>query len=295
MPAFNEEKYIAKTIVGCAQYVDRVVVVNDGSTDATAMIATACSAKVIYHDQNMGYGAAICTCFNTAKEMNVDAMVIIDADGQHDPEEIEKVLDPIIKGEADVSIGSRFMEGNEIQIPFYRKVGMKILDIATNHGSGIKLTDTQSGFRAYSKNAIEKIKINHSGMSAGSEILLQIKKHGLNVKEVPISCRYDIDDTSTHNPVVHGVKVLSSILTEIEYNNPLVYFVVPGLMLLGFAFATGIFVVSSYNAGGHLPFGPTVLMVMLSILGTFSVFSGLMLHAMSRIVAEITGANNDVT
>ena len=228
MPAFNEEKYIAKTIVGCAQYVDRVVVVNDGSTDATAMIATACSAKVIYHDQNMGYGAAICTCFNTAKEMNVDAMVIIDADGQHDPEEIEKVLDPIIKGEADVSIGSRFMEGNEIQIPFYRKVGMKILDIATNHGSGIKLTDTQSGFRAYSKEAIQKIRINDKGMSAGSEILLQIKKHGFKVKEVPISCRYDIENTSTQNPVVHGVTVLFNILIEIGHNLPLFSFIVQG-------------------------------------------------------------------
>lgn len=291
MPAFNEEKCIAKTVLGCASYVDNVVVVNDGSTDATAMIATACGAKVIYHDKNSGYGAAIRSCFKAAKEMDVDAMVIIDADGQHDPAEIEKVFKPVLDGEADVSIGSRFMNGNEIKIPFYRKVGTKVLDIATNQGSGMNFTDTQSGFRAYSKNAISKIKINNTGMSAGSEILLQIKEHGLKVKEVPISCRYDIEDTSTHNPIVHGVTVLSNILTEIEYNNPLVYFVVPGVMLLGFGCATGVFVLSSYNTGGQLPFGPTLLMMMLSIIGTFAVFSGLMLHAMTRVVARINIAN----
>ena len=291
MPAFNEEKFIAKTVVGCATYVDKVIVVNDGSTDATAMIATACGAKVVYHDENMGYGAAIRTCFETAKEIGARAMVIIDADGQHDPAEIEQVLKPILDGEADVSIGSRFMKGNEIKIPFYRKVGTKVLDIATNQGSGMNFTDTQSGFRAYSKNAISKIKINNTGMSAGSEILLQIKEHGLKVKEVPISCRYDIEDTSTHNPIVHGVTVLSNILTEIEYNNPLVYFVVPGVMILAFGCTVGVYVLSSYNMGGYLPLGPTLLMMLLSIIGTFAVFSGLMLHAMTRVVARINIAN----
>ena len=292
MPAFNEERFIAKTVIGCTPFVDKVVVVNDGSIDATAMIATACGAIVVYHDNNMGYGAAIRTCFETAKEMSARAMVIIDSDGQHDPAEIEQVLKPVLDGEADVSIGSRFMEGNELKIPFYRKVGIKVLDIATNQGSGMNFTDTQSGFRAYSKNAINKIKINNSGMSAGSEILLQIKEHGLRVKEVPISCRYDIEDTSTHNPIVHGVTVLSNILTEIEYNHPLVYFVVPGVMLLGFGCATGVFVLSSYNLNGQLPLGPTLLMMMLSIIGTFAVFSGLMLHSMTRIVAKLSEIRN---
>ena len=286
MPAFNEERCIAKTVIGCASYVDNVVVVNDGSTDATAMIATACGAKVIYHEKNSGYGAAIRSCFMAAKDMDADAMVIIDADGQHDPAEIGNVFKPVLDGEADVSIGSRFMEGNELNIPFYRKVGIKVLDIATNQGSGMNFTDTQSGFRAYSKNAINKIKINNAGMSAGSEILLQIKEHGLKVKEVPISCRYDIEDTSTHNPVVHGVTVLSNILTEIEYNNPLVYFVTPGVILLGFGCATGVFVLTRYNELSILPLGSTLLMMLLFIIGLFLVNSGLMLHAMSRIITK---------
>jgi glycosyltransferase involved in cell wall biosynthesis len=287
MPAYNEEKFIAKTVLGCQPYVDEVVVVNDGSTDATAMIATACGARVIYHDKNQGYGAAIRTCFETAKDMKAKAMVIIDSDGQHDPEEIRKVLHPVLNGNADVSIGSRFLKGHKASIPFYRAVGMKVLDVATNQGGGMKFSDTQSGFRAYSNNAINKIRIGNSGMSAGSEILLQIKDHGLMVEEVPITCRYDIEDTSTHNPVVHGVKVLGSIITEIEYKHPLIYMGVPGVLLLLAGLFTSWFVLHSYNTGGSVPFGPSLLMVLLFTLGFLGVSTALNLHAMTRLMSEL--------
>jgi glycosyltransferase involved in cell wall biosynthesis len=286
MPAFNEEKFIAKTVLGSKPFVDEVVVVNDGSIDATAMIATACGATVIYHDVNKGYGAAINTCFETARKMQAKAMVIIDADGQHDPAEIAQVLRPILKGEADVTIGSRFMEGHKVKIPLYRTVGMKVLDIATNQGSGVKFTDTQSGFRAYSNSAINKIRIDKSGMAAGSEILMQIKDHNLKVKEVPITCRYDIEDTSTHNPLVHGLKVLGSIITEIEYKRPLFYIGVPGLLLMFAGLVTSWFVLYSYNNGGSVPFGPSILMVLLLTTGLLAVFSALTLHAMARMMNE---------
>ncbi|WP_292466017.1 glycosyltransferase family 2 protein [Methanolobus sp.] len=287
MPAFNEEKFIAKTVLGSKPYVDEVVVVNDGSADSTAMIATACGATVIYHDVNQGYGAAINTCFETARKMQARAMVIIDADGQHDPSEIAQVLKPILDGEADVSIGSRFMEGHKVKIPLYRTVGMKVLDIATNQGSGVKFTDTQSGFRAYSNAAINKIRIGKTGMSAGSEILMQVKEHNLKIREVPITCRYDIEDTSTHNPVVHGVKVLTSIITEIEYKHPLFYLGMPGLFLLFTGFVSGWYILNSYNRDGFLPFGPTILMVLVFILGFLATSTALNLHAMTRLVNSI--------
>lgn len=286
MPAYNEEKFIGKTVLGCKPFVDEVVVVNDGSADATAMIATACGATVIYHEKNQGYGAAIRTCFETAREMQARAMVIIDADGQHDPAEIAQVLQPVLDHEADVSIGSRFIEGHKSKIPFYRTVGMKVLNIATNQGSGVRFTDTQSGFRAYSANAINKIRIGNSGMSAGSEILLQVKQHGLRVKEVPITCRYDIEDTSTHNPVVHGLKVLTSIITEVEYKKPLYYIGVPGLMLLFAGLVNGWFVLNSYNNGGFVPFGPAISMVLFMTLGLLAVFTALNLHAVARMINE---------
>jgi dolichol-phosphate mannosyltransferase len=124
-------------------------------------------------------------------------------------------------------------------------------------------------------------------MSAGSEILLQIKDHGLRVDEVPITCRYDIEDTSTHNPVVHGVKVLGSIITEIEYKHPLIYMGIPGVVLLLTGLFTSWFVLHSYNAGGSVPFGPTILMVLLFIVGFLAVSSALNLHAMTRLMSEM--------
>ena len=286
MPAYNEEKFIGKTVLGCKPFVDEVIVVNDGSADATAMIATACGATVVYHEQNMGYGAAIRTCFETARKMQARAMVIIDADGQHDPVEIAQVLQPVLDHEADVSIGSRFIEGHKAKIPFYRTVGMKVLDLFTNQAGGVNFTDTQSGFRAYSNNAINKIKINNTGMSAGSEILLQVKEHGLRIKEVPITCRDDIGDTSTHNPVVHGLKVLASIITEIEYRKPLHYIGLPGLLLLFAGLANAWYVLNSYNSGGAVPFGPAISMVLLFTMGLLAVFTALNLHAVARIINE---------
>jgi glycosyltransferase involved in cell wall biosynthesis len=139
MPALNEEKYIARTIVGCRKYVDKVVVVDDGSTDATAEIAEALCTTVIKHPKNRGYGAALQSIFRTAREMNVDTMVIIGSDGQHDPAEIPKLLKPLNNG-ADLVIGSRFINGNGNNVPAYRKVGMKVFDKATNFADRIHVS-----------------------------------------------------------------------------------------------------------------------------------------------------------
>ncbi|MBC7085700.1 MAG: glycosyltransferase family 2 protein [Methanomethylovorans sp.] len=287
IPAYNEEKFIGKVVAGCKPYVDEVVVVNDGSIDATAMIATACGATVIYHEENMGYGAAIRTCFDTAKKMKATAMVILDADGQHDPLDIKQVLEPILNDEADICIGSRFLCSKKAEIPFYRKIGMKILDFATNHGSDIKITDTQSGFRAYSANAINKIKIDSKSMAAGSEILLQVKECNLRIKEVPIICRYDIKDTSTHNPLFHGMEVLASVIREIEYKHPLFYIGVPGLLLFCAGLISAGLVLNSYNKQGYVPFGPAILMIMLFVVGLLAIFSALNLHALTQLLHKM--------
>ncbi|WP_333786973.1 glycosyltransferase family 2 protein [Methanomethylovorans sp.] len=287
IPAYNEERFIAKVVAGCKPYVDEIVVVNDGSIDATAMIATACGAKVIYHEQNMGYGAAIRTCFETAKNLQATAMVILDADGQHDPLDIQQVLQPILNDEADVSIGSRFICTNKPEIPFYRKIGMKVLDFATNRGGDLKITDTQSGFRAYSSKAIDTIRIDNTSMAAGSEILLQIKERNLRIKEVPITCRYDIEDTSTHNPLVHGVEVLASIIREVEYKHPLFYIGVPGMIIFCAGLLSAGFVLSSYNNRGYVPFGPAILMIILFVVGLLAIFSALNLHAITQLLHKM--------
>lgn len=287
MPAYNEECHIAKMVLGCNKYVDKVVVIDDGSIDATAEIAEALGAHVIRNPQNRGYGAALRICFATARDMNVDRMVIIDSDGQHDPKDIPSVLAPLDNG-ADLVIGSRFLNGNITSegIPVYRKVGMKVLDIMTNFTGGINVSDTQSGFRAYGKKAIDKIRISGDDMSAGSEILMQIKDYDLKVEEVEIHCDYGVEGASSQNPVSHGVKVLVQILKDMELRRPLYYFTVPGMVIGGIGIYLGLNLLQDFYLGTSLAFGPTLLMILLTLVGCFMAFSGIILHSMSRLINE---------
>ncbi|MFQ6052521.1 MAG: glycosyltransferase family 2 protein, partial [Candidatus Hydrothermarchaeota archaeon] len=132
LPAYNEEIAIGSVILRARKHADKVIVVDDGSEDNTAEIAELAGAIVFKHERNMGYGAAIRSCFRKARELNADILVTIDADGQHDPSEIPKLIEPIQKGEADVVIGSRFLSKQKYPIPLYRLLGMKVLDKTTN-------------------------------------------------------------------------------------------------------------------------------------------------------------------
>ena len=246
MPAYNEEAYIAKTVLGARRHADAVLVVDDGSTDETVAIAEALGAIVVRHATNRGYGGALQTIFSTARRMGVEELVIIDADGQHDPEDIPRLLSELRSGN-DVVIGSRFLEGSVGDIPTYRKVGMKVLDAATTlAGNGLAITDSQSGFRAYGRRAIEAIRPSGEGMSAGSEILIQAGDHHLQVSEVPIRVRYDIAGTSSENPVSHGIGVLMNIVRLISLRRPLVFFGIPGAFFTLAGIGAEIYTFSRY-------------------------------------------------
>lgn len=283
MPAYNEERSIAKMILGCQRYVDKVIVVDDGSSDDTTDISEALGAYVVRHKQNKGYGAALRSCFEAARELGADRMVIIDSDGQHDPSEIPKLLKPTEHG-VDLVIGSRFCNGNGKNIPKYRKVGMKVLDTATRAAGGIDVSDSQSGFRAYGRKAIDKIRIDENGMSAGSEILLQAKDNNLKVEEVEIQCRYDVEDASTENPVSHGLRVLINIFHDMELRRPLYYFTIPGIILATIGISIGLELLRTFFNGASLAFGPTLLMIMLTLLGSFMAFAGIILHSLSNLI-----------
>ena len=244
MPAYNEEAYIAKTVLGARQHADRVLVVDDGSQDDTVPIAEALGAIVIRHETNKGYGGALQTIFATARDLGAEELVIIDA--RHDPAEIPRLLTELRRGN-DVVIGSRFVEGSAGDIPAYRKVGMKVLDTATTlAGNNLAITDSQSGFRAYGRKAIEAIHISGEGMSAGSEILIQISDHRLKVAEVPIRVRYDIEGTSSENPVSHGVGVLMNIVKLISFRRPLTFFGIPGTLFALLGIGAEIYTFSEY-------------------------------------------------
>ena len=287
MPAFNEELYIAKIILQAQELVDRVIVVDDGSSDETARIAERMGATVISHPENQGYGAALKTIFEAARAMDADALVILDSDGQHTPRDIGKVIDPVLRDKADVVIGSRFLKDTtRNHIPRYRKVGMKVLDTATTLASGMQISDTQSGFRAYGRKAIDVVHLNGSGMSAGSEILIQVSDHNLRITEVPIHVRYDIEDTSTENPFKHGVMVLYNLVTLIGYRRPLIAFGIPGALSVLFSLALGFWAFSEYYTTSKFSFVSAVGSTVFLILGLLLISMGLILNYLVVFVKE---------
>lgn len=285
MPAYNEEHSIAKMVLGCKKYVDEVVVVDDGSLDTTSEIASSFGAYVVRHERNGGYGSALRTCFETAKNLRADRMVIIDSDGQHDPAEIPNLLKPLDAG-VDLVIGSRFCNNNGKNVPAYRKAGLTVLNIAINIVGGIKVTDSQSGFRAYGRRAIECIDIIDDGMSAGSEILLQAKDNKLKIEEVEIHCNYDVERPSTENPISHGAKVLLILLQDMELRRPLYYFTLPGMILATVGIGIGLDLLRIFYHGGQLSYGPTLLMILLTLFGSFMAFTGIILHAISKLLDQ---------
>ena len=219
IPAFNEESMIQKTIQNIPKKINgitkiQIIVVDDGSKDKTAELAMNAGAdKVISHKNNLGVGASFMTGIRTCLSQNADIVVTLDADSQFDSNEISKLIVPILNNELDVVIGSRFLN-QKTKVPRYRKRGIKIITSAANFGADLNVSDSQSGFRAYSKNAINVIHPTEEGMSASTEILLKISNNGLSLAEVPITISYE-GDASEHNPLSHGISVLVNTLKYI--------------------------------------------------------------------------------
>ena len=231
IPAFNEEKNIAAIIIKLKKIADTVIVCNDGSTDSTSEIAQNLGVVVINHPKNLGYGAGIKSIFNKSKEIGSEVLVTFDGDGQHRLEDIKKVVEPIEKNKADIVIGSRFLDDAEKKIPKYRKLGIKIITNVTNSTLKEKITDSQSGFRAYSKNVISKLNISDFGMGVSTEILIKSSSMGFNIMEVPIIIRYG-DEIPTHNPVYHGTSVLFSTIKYTSIERPLAFYGIPSVIFL---------------------------------------------------------------
>jgi glycosyltransferase involved in cell wall biosynthesis len=236
IPAFNEVENIAEIVMESKKYGTGVIVYDDGSTDATAEVAGSAGATVIRNPQNKGYGVAIRSLFQAAKQQDADIMVTLDSDGQHNPDQIPQLIEPILKQGFDLVIGSRFLNGNHKEkIPRYRSFGIKTITKLTQVASYRGITDSQSGFRAYSKNALSKINLFEDGMAVSTEILLRASEKKLLVAEVPITIDYDTKDTSTHNPLTHGIGVLYSVFQFVSLRHPLAFYGLPGIALLGIA------------------------------------------------------------
>jgi len=236
IPAFNEGKTISDIVNKSKKYANEVIVYDDGSTDDTYEVTKSTGATVIRNPENKGYGVAIRSLFQAAREQDADVMVTLDSDGQHNPDQIPDLVEPILKQGFDLVIGSRFLKrDNKVKVPRYRSFGIKTITKLAQSASYSGISDSQSGFRAYSKNALSKINLFEDGMAVSTEILLRAKEKNLLSTEVPITINYDIKDTSTHNPITHGIGVLYSVFQFISLRHPLAFYGLPGIALLGFA------------------------------------------------------------
>jgi len=211
IPCFNEENFIGDIVTRARIYADKVIVIDDGSTDNTSEVAKAAGAEVIRHERRRGAGAATKSGFEAAKTNNADILVTLDGDGQHDPDEIPQVLAPILSCKADLVIGSRFLLQNIKKVPKYRKFGIDIITWLYNLGSKKKVSDSQSCFRAYSRKSLEAVSITENGFSFSVEVLIQARKKGFVITEVPTSCVYH-SQGSTINPLTHGLGVAWNVV-----------------------------------------------------------------------------------
>ena len=279
IPAFNEEKNIAVIIAKIMKEGFSVIVCNDGSTDMTGIVAEKMGATVINHQKNLGYGAAIRSIFLKAKELNCDALVTFDADGQHRIEDISKVLEPLRNNKADTVIGSRFLEKDKKNIPGYRKIGIKTITKISNISTDLKITDSQSGFRAYNKKTLEKITPSEFGMGVSTEILMKCSKLNSKIIEVPITVIYE-GKTSVHNPVSHGASVILSTMKFTAIEHPLKFYGIPGIIFLFVGLFFIVWTLQEFTISRQI-------ITNLALIGTASIILGTMLLITSSILYSI--------
>jgi len=272
IPSCNEEKNIAKVIVHALKYVDQVFVIDDGSLNSTALISEKLGAKVFRHDQQRGYGGAIKSCFQIARMLDPDVMVIIDADGQHNADEIPNVISPVLSYKADISVGVRDLK----DAPGYRKTGINVITKI----SGAGISDAQSGFRAYSRKAFSSFSLQDENWGVSLEILKKAIELGLKIAEVPITCRYE--KSSRTHPIKQGMALVESVFYQTIIRRPLAYVLTPGLAFVVVGLIAFIELVSLYVSLHQFIISWGILFVSSTIIGLLLCFLGIILYTIRK-------------
>ncbi len=285
LPAYNEELVIGSVVLRTRQYVDRVIVVDDGSTDRTAEVAKLAGAEVIRLDHNTGKAYALLLGLRHARETGCTTAVMLDADGQHDPSEIQRVAGLVSIGKADIVIGSRFLSKNQ-RIPPYRQFGQKTLDLFTNIGSKTRVTDSQSGFRALSCQALDNLDFRSDGYNVESDMIAHFSSLGLPITEVPITVNYDVPNKHKKHPLTHGLGVLTRTIDLITRKRPLLMFGLPGtcFVIIGLLFASQAF--NEYYITSKFSFSTSMISMLLLVIGMFMGIAGLLLNTLVSIINE---------
>ncbi len=289
VPAYNEENNISDIVQRARNFSDEVIVCNDGSTDNTAELAKKEGAFVVNHHKNLGYGKSVRTLFQTALERNADIIITLDSDGQHNPEQIPSIVEPIVKQGFDIVIGSRFLGlKDKLKVPFYRSFGIKTITKFTKQASYKNLTDAQSGFRGYNRHALETMNLVEDGMQISTEILLRAGSKNLTVTEVPVTINYDVKSSSTHNFLSHGIGVLFSVIQFISLRHPLVFYGLPGVALLTMSGYLAYNALELFSSTRFISVNMILLSMTATIIGIILLTTGSILFAISVMLTRGT-------
>lgn len=287
IPSYNEEVAIGSVVLQCKRLTDTVVVVDDGSHDRTADIAADAGATVIRHGENRGKGSAMRSLLAHARRHEPDALVVLDGDGQHLPEDIPDVVAPVTDGDSDMVIGSRYLEGDKTETPLHRRFGQRVLDVLTLGSSGTNLSDTQSGFRAFSPTAVDRLTVRTDGMGVESEMIGTATENDLEIEEVSIDVKYEDVDGQTYNPLHHGLSVMLFTLRLIRDRHPLLFFGLPGIMLLGGGGGIVTNAALLYHSSGAFHQWQILLGGFMVLIGMMALFSGLVLNQIANMMVDL--------
>ncbi len=289
IPCYNEEVTIASIVLKTSSYVDTVLVVDDGSSDDTAEIAKKAGAVVLVHQKNQGKAQAIKTGFLYALKHQFSYVVTLDGDGQHNPSEIPVLLKSLKDHQYDITIGARY--GKTTEMPWWRKIGKRVLDYVTSFGSGGHLTDSQSGFRVFTFDALRKItpRLNGGQFSTESEQIIRAHDFKMSIGHTRISCKYKNLDTSTKSSTSHGFSVLGYAIWLVAEKRPLLFIGVPGFIFVLIGLVFGIYTLQYYNSTHVFLIPYAILVSIFIIVGVIAVFMGIVLNVLPNMFKRFQG------
>ena len=284
IPAYNEERFIGSVVLKVLLFPVTVIVVDDGSTDATAMVAETAGALVLHHDCNQGKGEALNTGIREARQMNPEAIVVIDGDDQHLVSELPRLIQPILDDEADIVVGSRYLEGSS-DVPAHRQAGHWFFNKLTGFASRVNMSDSQSGYRAFSSRTFNTDLFQRADFSVESEMQFIAHQHDWRIKEVPITVRYT--DKPKRPVMQQGVIVLNGILHLVGQYRPLLFFGVPGAIIIFAGFSLGFLVIDIYRRLTTLAVGYAMISVLLTVTGMVLFSTGIILHSVRGLLSDM--------
>jgi glycosyltransferase involved in cell wall biosynthesis len=286
IPAFNESENIANILTDTIINVNYAIVVDDGSSDDTALRAqTFSNTKVLRNKRNIGKGSSLRRGFIEALKFYPDIVVTLDADGQHNPKDIPRLVNAVKEQDADIVIGSRFTKGSIIDAPRSRQFGLSLINSVNRRLVRSLVNDTSSGFRAYTRHAISSVlDLDAKGYALEFEQIAKAESYGLNIIEVPVSVKYKgLTRTSKKSSVVLGANILSTLLKIAVERRPLLYFGTSGLILVAIAAIVAVEALILFNETRYFSIPLALVTLGVGLIGLLLLLISFVLQVMKRI------------